>query len=130
MLFTNVCAVCHTLYGEGGKIGPDLTGSGRANLDYLLANVVDPSAVVPAEYRMVIAKLKDGRVLNGIVSAKSDQIITLRMTTETVTLELSQIERLVESSQSLMPEGLLEGLGDTNVRDLIGYLMYNGQVAK
>jgi putative membrane-bound dehydrogenase-like protein len=130
LLFTNVCSVCHTLYGEGGKIGPDLTGSGRANLDYLLENVVDPSAVVPAEYRMVIAKLKDGRVLNGIVGARTDRTITLRMTTETTTVELSLIERLVESSQSPMPEGLLEGLGDTNVRDLIGYLMHNGQVAK
>jgi len=46
------CAACHTLYGEGGKVGPDLTGGGRDNLDYLLENIVDPSAVVTADFRM------------------------------------------------------------------------------
>jgi putative membrane-bound dehydrogenase-like protein len=129
-MFTAVCSGCHTLYGEGGKVGPDLTGAGRDNLDYLLENVVDPSAVVPAEYRMTIARLKDGRVLNGIVSAKTDHTITLKMMTETATLELSQITTIQESAQSLMPEGLLEAIGEPGVRDLIGYLMHKGQVPK
>jgi putative membrane-bound dehydrogenase-like protein len=130
VLFTAVCAGCHTLYGEGGKVGPDLTGAGRDNLDYLLLNIVDPSALVASEYRMVIVKLKDGRVLNGIVAAKTDRTLTLRMMTETTTVDLSEIERLKESTQSLMPEGLLDALSDTAVRDLIGYLMHKGQVPK
>ena len=58
-----------TLYGEGGKVGPDLTGGGRNNLDYLLENIVDPSAVVTADFRMSIVELKDGGVLNGLVAA-------------------------------------------------------------
>ena len=41
---------CHTLFGIGGKVGPDITGSNRANLDYLLENILDPSAVIPKEY--------------------------------------------------------------------------------
>ena len=43
-LFTKKCGVCHTLFGEGGQTGPDLTGYERTNLDFLLTAVVDPSA--------------------------------------------------------------------------------------
>lgn len=129
-LFTNLCAVCHTLYGEGAKIGPDLTGSGRDNLDYLLENIVDPSAAVPAEYRVVTAKLKDGRVISGMVGARTDRTLTLRTTTEAITVEVAQITRLQETKESMMPEGLLEALGATDVRDLIGYLMHKGQTPK
>ncbi len=64
-LYASVCGACHVMYGEGGKIGPDLTGSGRANLDYLLENIADPSAVVSADYRMSLVTLKDGRASAG-----------------------------------------------------------------
>ena len=75
MIFNTACASCHTLYGEGGKVGPDLTGGGRNNLDYLLENIVDPSAVVTADFRMSILDLKDGRVLNGLIAAKKNNKI-------------------------------------------------------
>jgi putative membrane-bound dehydrogenase-like protein len=127
-VFNTACATCHTLYGHGGQVGPDLTGSGRDNLDYLLDNVVDPSAVVSADFRMSIVDLKDDRTLNGLIAAKTDRTITLKTMTETVTLERSEIERIQESSLSLMPEGLLEALTETQQRDLIAYLMNRTQV--
>ena len=63
---------CHTLYGEGGKIGPDLTGANRDNLEYLLENIADPSAVVAPDFRMSLITLKDGRVLAGMVTTKNE----------------------------------------------------------
>ncbi len=66
-IFDRICASCHKLYGYGGEIGPDLTGAGRDNLDYLLENLVDPSASVSADFRMVVVAMSDGRVLNGLV---------------------------------------------------------------
>ncbi len=128
-LFNTACASCHVLYGEGGKVGPDLTGSGRANLDYLLENVVDPSAVVAAEYRMTIFEMKDGRVLNGVIREKTDRTITLQSQTERATFERREIEAMTESSASMMPEGLLESLTAEQRRDLIAYLMHPRQVA-
>ena len=128
LVFNTACAACHTLYGEGGKVGPDLTGGGRDNLDYLLENVLDPSAVVTADYRMSIVDLKDGRVLNAIIAAKTDRTLTLKTMTETLTVERSEVTEIRDSTLSLMPEGLLEALPPDQARDLIAYLMQKTQV--
>jgi putative membrane-bound dehydrogenase-like protein len=128
VLFNTACAACHRLYGTGGEVGPDLTGAGRDNLDYLLDNIADPSAVVTADFRMTVADLKDGRVLNGVVAARTGRTITLKTMTETLTLERGEIENLQESALSLMPEGLLEALSPEQQRDLIAYLRYPSQV--
>lgn len=127
-IFQQSCAVCHVLYGEGSRIGPELTGSGRSNLDYLLENVVDPSAVVPADFRMSIVEMKDGRILNGIVGAKTARTLTLQGPAEAVVLELAEIQSIERVEQSLMPEGLLDALPAESVRDLVGYLMHPRQV--
>ena len=126
--FQNLCSSCHLLYGEGGKLGPDLTGSGRADLGYLLENIIDPSAVVPAEYRMNIFKLKDGRSLAGVIASQTDRTLTLRSLTEESTLEKSEVAETQTLPNSIMPEGLLNALTPEQTRDLIAYLMHQGQV--
>jgi len=128
MLFTAVCGACHVMYGQGGKIGPDLTGSGRANLDYLLENIADPSAVVSADYRMSILTLKDGRILSGVIAEKNERTVTLRTLTESLTLDRAEITKTETSPMSMMPEGLLLALQTDQVRDLIAYLMHPVQV--
>ena len=126
--FATICATCHTLYGEGGKLGPDLTGSGRDNLDYLMENIVDPSAVVSADFRMTVLHLKDGRLLNGMIAAKTERTLTLQTMTEKTTVERGEIAKMEELPMSLMPEGLPDALGETQMRNLIAYLMRKTQV--
>jgi putative membrane-bound dehydrogenase-like protein len=128
VLFTAVCGSCHTMYGQGGKIGPDLTGSGRANLDYLLENIADPSGVVSADFRMSLLTHKDGRVLSGVVAESNSRTLTLRTMTETLTLERADIVKQETSPLSMMPEGLLLAFQPEQVRDLIAYLMHPVQV--
>jgi putative membrane-bound dehydrogenase-like protein len=128
MLFTAVCGACHVMYGQGGKIGPDLTGSGRANLDYLLENIADPSGVVSADFRMSLLTLKDGRSLSGVIAESNDRTLTLRTLTETLTLDRADITKQETSPMSMMPEGLLLALQPDMVRDLIAYLMHPVQV--
>lgn len=127
-IFQKSCATCHVLYGVGIKIGPDLTGSNRKNLDYLLENIVDPSASVAADFRTLIALLKDGRVINGVTTATTDRTLTLQTAQEPVTLDREEIESIKQSKLSLMPDGLLQNLSTEQVRNLIGYLMSTDQV--
>jgi putative membrane-bound dehydrogenase-like protein len=127
-VFNRICASCHKLYGQGGEIGPDLTGAGRDNLDYLLENMVDPSASVSADFRMVVAAMRDGQVLNGLVRTQTERTVTLQTQTELLTLDRAEVESLQPSSLSLMPEGLLDPLTSAEVRDLIAYLSHRAQV--
>ncbi|MGJ8696625.1 MAG: PVC-type heme-binding CxxCH protein [Verrucomicrobiaceae bacterium] len=126
--FQNLCASCHLLYGQGGKLGPDLTGSGRADLGYLLENIIDPSAIVPAEYRMTTLQLHDGRTLAGVIASQTDRTLTLRSLTEETTLEKSAIKKTTTLENSIMPEGLLNTLTPNQTRDLLAYLMHPKQV--
>jgi putative heme-binding domain-containing protein len=128
-LYASVCGACHTIYGEGGKIGPDLTGSGRANLDYLLENIIDPGAVVSADYRMSLVTLKDGRALGGIVAGQDERTLTLRTLAETLAIDRGEVAKTETSPMSMMPEGLLLAFPPEQVRDLVAYLMHPAQVA-
>ncbi len=125
-IFTQTCAACHTLYdlGQTGvNLGPNLTGSGRENIDYLLENIVDPSALVPADYKLSTVTLNDGRLLTGFISKQDAQTLTLRTMTETQTLDRTTISKTEAMPQSLMPEGILDALKPEQVRDLFGFLM-------
>lgn len=126
--FAKICANCHRLYGHGGQIGPDLTGSGRQNLDYVLINLIDPSAAVGADYRLSVVVMNDGRVFNGIVASKTDKVLTLQTAKERLTIERADIDEIQPSSLSLMPDGLLQPLSADQVRDLVAYLMSPTQV--
>ena len=128
VLHEALCSSCHKLYGEGGELGPDLTGSGRHHLDYLLENILDPSAVVSAEFRMTNLELKDGRHLGGVVASENDPTLTLRMLTEELTLEKTEIIKREPANDSIMPTGLLDALPEDQVRDLLAYLMHPRQV--
>ena len=121
-LFVKRCASCHRFFGEGGAIGPDITGAQRTNLDYLLENIVDPSASVAKEFQMRIVRTIDGRVITGLVESKSDRSITIVNANDRFTLPLEEVEEEKQSSESVMPSGLLEGLDDRQIRDLFGYL--------
>jgi putative heme-binding domain-containing protein len=128
LLFNKTCANCHRLYGDGKQIGPDLTGSQRSNLDYLLENLVDPSAVVGKDYRMSIVVTRDGRVLNGLVVKQYDKTLVLQTHTDQKTIPVGDIEQRKETTLSPMPDGLLEKLSQDQLRNLFAYLMNPQQV--
>lgn len=127
-LFSRSCANCHTLFGEGKKIAPDLTGAQRNNLNYLLENIVDPSATVSKNFQMRIVLLDDGRVFNGVPLAQNEKTITLQTATGQVFIQQDEVELMQDSKLSMMPENLLNVLKENQIRDLIGYLMSPTQV--
>ena len=127
-LYAKICQNCHQLYGKGGKVGPDLTGSNRDNLDYLLGNIIDPSGVVDKDFRMTLLILSDGRVISGMVTDETDRTLSIQTATEGLTLEQDAVEQRKITDQSPMPEGLLDNLTDTQIRDLVSYLAHPTQV--
>jgi putative membrane-bound dehydrogenase-like protein len=126
--FAKTCGGCHQLHGEGGRIGPDLTGSNRADLEYLLANLLDPSAIVGRDYQTTIIVTDGGRSIAGIVVQETPTSVTLQTPTERVTIPLDEIETRVLSPQSLMPENQLAQLAPEAARDLVAYLRHPTQV--
>jgi len=128
MIFMAACSACHKMYGQGGAIGPELTGSDRRNLKYLLENILDPNAVVPADYRVSVFQLKDGRTISGVIPEQTERTLTIQTPAERLVIERTQIVKQDQLTQSLMPEGLLTALGEENVINLIAYLMGEGQV--
>ncbi len=125
-LFQRTCSACHTLYGEGGKLGPDITGSNRTNIDYLLNNLIEPSSEIQDDYRMVVITSRDGRTYSGNVIAENDRQVTLRVIgQDQLVLNKSDIQSSETATTSLMPEGLLQTLTDKEVLDLVAYLRTN-----
>ena len=107
---------------KAGKIGPwTNTGANRDNLDYLLENIADPSAVVAPDFRMSLITLKDGRVLAGMVTAKNDRTLTLRTMTDVQTVERAEIVKTEESPLSMMPEGLLAAFSPEQTCNLFSH---------
>lgn len=127
LMYNQVCATCHVLYGQGQALGPDITGADRGNLDYLLENIVDPSAVVPADFRVSVVTLKNGRVLTGVVGEETKALL-VQTQTERIRVERGEIDEVHRTPASFMPDGLLTPLGDAQVIDLFAYLMLNRQV--
>jgi putative membrane-bound dehydrogenase-like protein len=121
-VFTKTCATCHTLFGEGAKIGPDLTGSQRTNPEYVLTKVLDPSAVVAQDYQVTVITTKGGRTLTGLVKEEDGKTVVLQTQNEVIGVAKDDIDERKKSPLSMMPEGLLAPLGDAEVRDLIAYL--------
>jgi putative membrane-bound dehydrogenase-like protein len=129
LLFQRACGACHTMFGEGGVLGPDLTGSNRTNTDYLLSNVLNPSEEIQDDYKMVVVTTRDGRTYSGNVVGDNARQITLRIVgQDVVVINKSEIQSREETPVSMMPPGLFETLSDEEVLDLVSYLRTMEQV--
>ncbi|HEU5077896.1 MAG TPA: PVC-type heme-binding CxxCH protein [Opitutaceae bacterium] len=134
--FEQTCAACHRLYGKGGEIGPDLTSFKRDDLPSIVLNIVNPSAEIREGYESFIVTTKDGSVYSGFLASQDPQRVVLRdMAGVSITLERAKIATMNGIGRSLMPEGLLSGKSDAELRDLFSYLrttqplVYNPRVS-
>ena len=125
-IYTKTCGQCHTLFGEGGKIGPELTGSNRRDMNYLLENILDPSAVMAREYQPIIVQTKEEQTITGLLRAENSDSIRLQTATEEITIYREDIEQMKQSELSMMPADLLSPLSEREIRDVIAYLRSEG----
>jgi putative heme-binding domain-containing protein len=118
------CAACHTTGGQGGKVGPDLTGIGkiRAGRD-LVEAIAFPSATFARGFRSYVIATDAGRVFTGVITRETALAITLRTADlAEVRIPKSSIEAMKESTVSIMPKGLDKTLTPDELRDLLAFL--------
>jgi len=127
-VYAKTCQQCHTLYGAGEKIGPDLTGSNRTDIEYLLSNIVDPGALISKEYQSSVIITADGRVVTGIVSTEDDKSVTVRTATETLVVPQDEIDDRELSDTSMMPDDQLKQFSESETVSLFAYLRGKTQV--
>jgi len=128
VLFSKHCAACHQLFGEGGKVGPDLTTADRNNRQYLLTHIVDPSLYIRPEYLNYKINTVDGRTLTGLAKEQGESITVTTVVNnqvQAVVVPKADIEEMLPSPISLMPEKILDSISNDEIRDLFAYLMIN-----
>ena len=130
-VFENTCGTCHKLFDEGVTLGPDLTGSNRANLDYLLENVLAPNSLIGNAYQLNVFTTKDGRTVSGMARKENDANVTVAMVGGSeVVLRKDEIVKRQILEQSMMPAGLFDAIPETDVAALVAYLASASQVEK
>ncbi len=121
-VFTTSCAVCHTFNGQGGKVGPELTGIGaRARTD-ILTEILDPNRSVEANYRMWTATTLEGDSIAGRLDAETQTTVEiLDVTGQKHSLQRKELKSLEASNNSIMPVGF-EALPENDLASLLDYL--------
>ncbi|MFO1093153.1 MAG: PVC-type heme-binding CxxCH protein [Planctomycetaceae bacterium] len=123
VLYRASCGKCHLLYGDGGRIGPDLTSYQRKDQQRILLNVINPSAEIREGFEAYNVLTTDGRVLSGFLFDQDKDLVVLRgVDGQNVSIPRTDIDEMSRAPKSLMPEGLLSTLSDQDIRDLFAYL--------
>ena len=123
VVFKKLCAQCHKMYGEGAEVGPDITRNGRASFEQLLSNVFDPSLVIGSAYQGLTVVTKEGRVVSGLPAEDSPQRVVLKVQGDKQEIiARSDIDEVVPSKLSLMPEGIEKQLQPQELHDLFAFI--------
>ncbi|MCI0745471.1 MAG: ThuA domain-containing protein [Verrucomicrobia subdivision 3 bacterium] len=121
-VFTASCAVCHVVNGEGGKVGPDLTGINSRDRADVLLEILDPNRSVEANYRLWNVTTKDGETFSGRLDAESQTSVeVLDTTAQKHVIQRKDIASLEASQLSIMPTGF-ESLPPDDLKSLLEYL--------
>jgi putative heme-binding domain-containing protein len=126
-IFQQQCAKCHTHSGEGGKVGPDLTGIATHPKGELLVFILDPSRAVEGNFIQYTVATADGRILNGLLASETKTAVELvDAEGKTHVLQRADIEELTASKKSLMPDGFEKQLGTEGLADVLEFLARPG----
>ena len=127
-VFVQHCAKCHTYAGEGGKVGPDLSGMAAHPKAELLVNILDPSRSVEGNFVQYSVATTDGRVLNGLLASESKTAVEiLDAEGKSHAILREDIDALAASKKSVMPEGFETQIPPAQLADLLAFLSRRGK---
>ncbi|MBA4066295.1 MAG: hypothetical protein C0501_21780 [Isosphaera sp.] len=122
-VFENSCGKCHKFDGKGSEVGPALEGAGR-DIEYILANVLDPNRVIGAPYFVRTVRTNDDIVFQGLLAEEDETSITLKLEGAAFkTVKKADVAEVRVAEKSLMPEGLGYNMTPQDFRDLVRYVM-------
>jgi putative membrane-bound dehydrogenase-like protein len=123
-IYTERCASCHRLEGQGFQLGPDLITVKSGGKEKLLLGILDPNREVAAQFQAYEVETKDDESVIGLVVNETATSVTIRQAygKEDVILR-SNIKKMRSQGQSLMPEGLEAGLQAQDLADLLEYVV-------
>jgi putative membrane-bound dehydrogenase-like protein len=128
VVFTQQCAKCHAHGGEGGKVGPDLTGMGTHPREELLIHILDPSRSVEGNFVQYSLATTDGKTFNGLLASETkSSVVLLDAEGKTHTVLREEIEEFAASKKSLMPEGFEKQVNAEGLTDLLAFLTKRGK---
>jgi len=130
-IYEQRCVSCHKLFFKGGRVGPELTHYQRDNLATLLPSIITPNAEIREGFEYMLVETNDGRSLSGFLVERDPRVVVLRgLEGSDITLRQSEIKDMRAMGRSLMPEGLLDGLSDQQLRDFFAYLRISQPITK
>ncbi|WP_397568621.1 PVC-type heme-binding CxxCH protein [Schlesneria sp. T3-172] len=122
-LFRKTCAACHKLEGVGESIGADLNAIKDRGMAAVMLNILDPNREVKPQFFTYVVALESGRTVTGMIAAETANSLTLRKSDNTTeTILRVDIEEIVSTGLSFMPEGLEKQLDVAAMADLLAYL--------
>ncbi|MBQ11863.1 MAG: dehydrogenase [Planctomyces sp.] len=122
-LYKQTCGKCHTLFTEGGKIGPDLTGFKRDDIRGILMNVINPSAEIRKGFENYTVLTQNGRIVTGFIADQDNQVVVVRgVDGHNVVVPRKDIDEMLANPKSVMPDGLLDKLSDEQIKHLFAFL--------
>ena len=131
MYAASLCLSCHTMQGEGGNVGPDLTQLGtRFTTNDMLEAIIEPSKEVPDQYAATVFHLKDGGSVVGRLTNEDESTYFISQNPftpqETRKVPKQDVAKTTLSKVSLMLPGLINRLNEEELKDLMAYLMAGG----
>ncbi len=121
-VFEKRCSVCHRLEEKGHAIGPDLAALKDRSRPAMLTAIFDPNRAVESKFLSYVAVTLDGKSHTGMLAEESGNSVTLvAQENKRVTLLRNEIEELVSTRKSLMPEGLEKDLSPNETADLFAF---------
>jgi len=122
-VFTKKCSICHQVGDLGHQVAPNLASVQNKSPADLLIAVLDPNREAQPNFNVYNVITQQGRTLSGIIASESANSITLRRAEAKQDVILrDNIDELVSTGVSLMPEGLEKDLSRQDLADVITFV--------